>query len=268
LCRLVRGRALKCFVGRPPLQGPPIPSVESVLVLTKVNKPEAMPDRSAERARQDYVKAIYQLGGGSPVSGADLARYLALSRAAVTKSRRILERQQLVKSALKRTDRIELTARGRTLGSNMLRRHRLIETFLHRCLHVPIDKLHAQAEAIEHVISDDVASRLARYMGNPREDPHGHPIGARARDTGRAKTMSLADVPVGSRIRIDSIPDRDPRVVRKLSAERVLPGLVAVVAGHTSRKVTLRSDRAVHAVPAPVAPLVTVTPAAPAQAPR
>src|SRR5579863_7131651 len=110
---------------------------------------------TTDRAREDYVKAVYQLGAGDPVAAADLARYLGISRAAVTKFRRVLERAGLLKTASGRTDRLTLTVRGRKLAAGMIRRHRLVETFLHRSLGYPLDELHAQAEAIEHVISDD-----------------------------------------------------------------------------------------------------------------
>ena len=229
-------------------------------MLTAKQKPRRrhppLADRSAERARQDYVKAIYQLGGDRPVSGASLARYLAVSRAAVTKSRRLLERQHLVRPAESRTDLIELTDNGRRLAENMLRRHRLIETLLHK-LGVPLDELHRQAEAIEHVISDDVAARLARFLGNPKVDPHGHPI-AGSPQRG-AKAMPLSDVSPGTRIRIETIPDRDPVLVRRLLAQRVLPGLAAVVVV-SNGTVRLRSARQkTHAVASSAASLIGVT---------
>jgi len=217
-------------------------------------------DRSPERARQDYVKAIYQLGDGLPVSAADLARYLAKSRAAITKSRRILEKQRLVRPAATRTDRIALTGRGKRLGATMLRRHRLIETFLHRSLGVPIDEVHAQAEALEHVISDDVAERIARFLGNPRVDPHGHPIAVKSRRAAaHAAVETLADAATGHRVRVDSIPDRDPMIVRQLLASRVLPGLEARVVDGRKGFVNLRSAAGGHAVGIRVARLIRVT---------
>jgi DtxR family transcriptional regulator, Mn-dependent transcriptional regulator len=235
-------------------------------VLTIVNKSSASrlkdevdrTDRSPERARQDYVKAIYQLGGDLPVSGADLARYLAVSRTAVTKSRRILVKERLVKPASSRTDLIELTALGRRLAARMLRRHRLIETFLHRSLKMPLDGLHRQAEAIEHVISDDVAARLARFLGNPTLDPHGHPISTKSRGLIPHKSISLADAKPGSRLRIESIPDRDPSVVRQLSLHGILPGLKAQVSGRRGGCIVLRSVRATHTVPSAASRLIRV----------
>jgi DtxR family Mn-dependent transcriptional regulator len=201
-----------------------------------------------DRAREDYVKAIYQLGNGEPVSAVNLARYLGVSRAAVTKFRRVLTSDGLAKSATSRTDPIRLTSRGTTLALNMLRRHRLVETFLHQTLGVPIDVLHSQAEAIEHVISDDVTDRLNRFLGNPQSDPHGHPIAGISRARGVDARSVLAHVPTGSRVKVEGIPDRDAAIVRRLVAQRVLPGLVANVVDRNGRSVTLRSAERTHVV--------------------
>ena len=209
------------------------------------------------RARQDYVKAIYQLGGGEPVSAAELARYLGVSRAAVTKFRRVLAADGLASEATRRTDPIRLTRQGLSLASAMLRRHRLVETFLHASLDVPLDVVHDQAEAIEHVISDDVADRLERFLGHPTADPHGHPIGRPLR--GRtARRVVLSEVPAGSAVRIAGIPDRDPAVVRQLMGQRVLPGLVARVVRSAPDRVELQSARSRHRVDARAAAAIDV----------
>ena len=212
---------------------------------------------TTDRARQDYVKAIYQLGGGEPVSAAQLARYLGVSRAAVTKFRRVLAAAGLAAPATTRTDRIRLTKQGLALAAAMLRRHRLVETFLHRSLEVPLDVLHEQAEAIEHVISDDVADRLERFLGNPAFDPHGHPIGEPLRKR-NARRVTLSEVPAGRRVRIAGIPDRDSAVLRKLMEQGVLPGLIARVARTGPGGVELRSARASHRVPGRVAASIDV----------
>lgn len=211
-----------------------------------------------ERAREDYVKAIYQLGAGAPIASAVLARYLRVSRAAVSKFRRVLAKDGLIKPSTGRTDPIQLTARGHALATKMIRRHRLVETFLHQMLHVPLDVLHAQAEAIEHVISDDVAARLDRFLGNPHADPHGHPIADIDR-AARPARIALAQAGTGSRVRVEEIPDHDPAVVRHLAGQRVLPGLTARVVDRDSRNIKLRSERGTHVVSLPVAATIDVS---------
>ncbi len=181
-------------------------------------------DRSALRAREDYVKAIYQMGGGEPVRAADVARYLRVSRVSVSKAKRLLESDGLLEAHSGASAPMRLTARGRKLAVAMVRRHRILETFLHRSLQVPLERIHAEAERIEHVISDNVALRIAAMLGHPTRDPHGHPIpygDARA----RVKALpTLAGVPAGAHARVVSLDDRDDRAVALLAGDGILPG--------------------------------------------
>lgn len=181
-------------------------------------------DRSPARAREDYVKAIYQLGTQGPVRAAALARYLNVSRVSVSKAKRQLEAEGLL--ARKRTplEPLRLSHRGRKLAIAMVRRHRLLETFFHRALHMPLARVHAEAERIEHVVSDDVALRIAALLGHPRSDPHGHSI-PYGESVPRSKPLpTLASLPVGSRARVVSLDDRNERAVAALAAAGVLPG--------------------------------------------
>jgi DtxR family Mn-dependent transcriptional regulator len=196
-------------------------------------------DRSAERARQDYVKAIYQLGGSQPVKAAAVARYLGVSRASMSMSKRLLEQRGLIGASRGRTDALRLTARGRALAVSMLRRHRLVETFLYRSLRLPLERLHAEAESIEHAISEDIARRLARFLSYPAVDPHGHRIPYRAAKAAEAPEVPLCDVKAGSVVQVTSIPDRDPGVVRALSARRILPHVRALVLASGAKKIRL-----------------------------
>ena len=109
-------------------------------------------DRSPARAREDYVKAIYQLGADGPVRAAALARYLKVSRVSVSKAKRLLGNRRACWSAEATPSQpLRLSGRGYKLAIAMVRRHRLLETFLHRSLRVPLERVHAEAERIEHV---------------------------------------------------------------------------------------------------------------------
>lgn len=180
-------------------------------------------DRSASRAREDYVKAIYQLGAGEPVRAAALARYLKVSRVSVSKAKRQLESDGLLEEQSP-LQPLRLTRRGFKLAVAMVRRHRLLETFLHRALHVPLERLHAEAERIEHVISDDIALRIATLLGRPRCDPHGHPIPYGESDPPAKPLATLAGLSVGMRARVVSLDDHDEEAVAVLAASGVLPG--------------------------------------------
>ncbi len=181
-------------------------------------------DRSPSRAREDYVKAIYQLGAYGPVRAAALARYLEVSRVSVSKAKRLLESDGLLERQKKPSEPLRLSGRGYALAVTMVRRHRLLETFLHRALHMPLERVHAEAERIEHVISDDIALRIAALLHHPLWDPHGHPIPYGERVPRRKQLPSLATLSVGSKARVVSLDDRDDEAVATLAAAGVLPG--------------------------------------------
>ena len=200
-------------------------------------------DRSPERARQDYVKVIYQLGQETPVRAAELARHLGVSRVAVSKFKRMLERERLLYPSRRPTDALRLTKKGRQLALRMVRRHRLVETFLHSTLRMPLDRIHGEAERIEHAISEDVSARLARFLDHPSMDPHGHSIPASGSTGASPADEPLASVASGSRITVTRIDDRSAEAVRRLAHLGVLPGRHGIVERNDGTGVRLRTGR-------------------------
>jgi DtxR family transcriptional regulator, Mn-dependent transcriptional regulator len=200
-------------------------------------------DRSRERAREDYVKGIYHLSGDAPVRAADLARHLNVSRASVSKSRRVLESAGFVRASQGRVDALRLTPKGLELAISMVRRHRLVETFLHRALGVPLERVHADAEKIEHSISDDVARRLAEFLGNPSTDPHGHPIPPMHSTAIVGSDARLSETEQGDSVVVTTLDDRDDRSVKYLSSRGMLPGLRLTVEGTTATGIRVRAGR-------------------------
>lgn len=216
-------------------------------------------DRSRERARQDYVKVIYQLGQDGPVRAAQLARRLGVTRASVSKFKRMLEREELLLPARRPTDALRLTKKGQALALRMIRRHRLVETFLHRTLHVPLDRLHTEAERIEHAISDDVSTRLAGFLHHPITDPHGHAIPHGQLRQSLAHQHMLQSVTPGQSVIIASIDDRQPQTVRRLAALGVLPGMQVRVEAVTRRGTRVIIGRRTVTIPVRVAAAVRCT---------
>lgn len=200
-------------------------------------------DRSRQRAHEDYVKGIYQLAGNAPIRAVDLARYLHVSRPSVTKLRRSLESAGLVQTSKGRTDRISLTSRGADLAVRIVRRHRLIETFLYQRLKVPLERVHADAERIEHTISDDIAERLCRFLGNPSADPHGHPIPSPAMKPTAKSMTCLADARAGDVLVVTTLDDRDEASVKYLSGHSILPGMRALIERNARGVISMRVGR-------------------------
>ena len=126
----------------------------------------------------DYLKAIFQLSGGERhrVSSGDLAERLGVSPASVTN---MVQKLAAAKPALVDYERhygVCLSRAGRRRALEIVRHHRLIETFLYEVLNYPIDELHDEAERLEHFISETFEKRIAAKLGNPQLDPHGHCI--------------------------------------------------------------------------------------------
>lgn len=215
-------------------------------------------DRWPDRARQDYLKGIFLAGGGDAVKAADVARRLGVSRASVSKRVRELERDRLVVRDAGGAA-LCLTAAGRRAAVSVIRRHRIVETFLYSSLGVPLDRLHAEAERIEHAVSDDVAARLERLMRHPVVDPHGDAIPDARGRMALVDDEPLASVAAGTVVRVSRIDDRQPAVVRSLERLRVLPGTIARVVSRRSGEVHLRIGRSEAALGANVVSAVRVS---------
>ncbi len=202
-------------------------------------------DRSPARAREDYVKAIYQLGRGAPVRAAAVARYLDVSRVSVSKAKRLLAHDGLLEPERLPSTPLRLSRKGRALAVAMVRRHRLLETFLHRSLAVPLERVHAEAERIEHVISDDLALRIAAFLGRPHSDPHGHPIPYDDAPATAGPLPTLASVAAGARVRVVSLDDRDDAAIGALAAAGILPGTTVRVEQSNLTQMRLRCGKRV-----------------------
>ncbi len=126
----------------------------------------------------DYLKAIRELSASGVASTTGIAAWISVSPGSVTRMFRRLQRMGLVD--YERYYGASLTEVGRTEALRLVRRHRLIETFLLECLGYSWENVHEEAEGLEHVVSDEFTERLAKLLGNPKQDPHGAPIPAAA----------------------------------------------------------------------------------------
>lgn len=126
-------------------------------------------------AHEDYLKAIYTLSsGGMEVTNSALAHHLGVTPASATNMVKKLADLSLV--TYERYQNIALTESGEKVALEVLRHHRLLELYLHDKLNVPWDQVHAEAERLEHVLSETIEDAMAAALGNPTIDPHGDPI--------------------------------------------------------------------------------------------
>ena len=128
----------------------------------------------------DYLKAIHTLGGDERrrVGGSELAARLLVAPASVTNMLQKLASEPKSLVDYKRGEGVRLSSAGRRRALEIVRHHRLVETFLFKMLDYPIDDLHDEAERLEHFISETFEERIAAKLGNPTSDPHGHCIPA------------------------------------------------------------------------------------------
>ena len=161
------------------------------------------------RSRQNYLKALLQLGAGQAVTGSALARHLRVSAPSVSNMLSRLAGERLVDLGPRGAAR--LTAEGERAASLVLRRHRLLETFLVRVLELDWSDVHVEAEELEHHVSDRVLDAIDRFMGHPTEDPHGHPIPDRQGRLARRRLAPLAALPAGARARVREVRGGDDR---------------------------------------------------------
>jgi DtxR family Mn-dependent transcriptional regulator len=137
-----------------------------------------------------------------------------------------LNDQELVSH--KRYQGVKLTRRGTRQAVEMIRHHRLLELYLANVVGMPWDKVHAEADALEHFISEDLESRLDELLGHPTTDPHGHPIPSASLDLDEGDYPSLAEVDPGSYV-VRSVEDRDSDLLRHLDGLGLRPGARVLV---------------------------------------
>jgi DtxR family Mn-dependent transcriptional regulator len=176
-------------------------------------------------AIQDYAKAIYALqrrAEGQPVTTNDLAERLAVTPASVSAMLKKLAERGLVEHIPYRG--VLLTDAGGRVALEVLRHHRLLELYLSEQLDVPWDRVHQEAEALEHVISEDLEARIAAKLGEPTHDPHGDPIPSVDLEIDEGDARALETLETGATGRFVRVSDSDPEMLRYLDERGVRLG--------------------------------------------
>ncbi len=172
---------------------------------------------------EDYAKAIYVLESRHGVASTNaLAERLEVSAPAVSAMVKKLASLGYVSHVRYRG--VRLTAEGRRVALEVLRHHRLLETYLVEELGVPWEQVHAEAEVLEHVLSEGLEERIAAKLGEPTHDPHGDPIPAADGTVEEGSTVPLSALEVGGRGRFVRVSDSDPALLRELADRNLRPG--------------------------------------------
>jgi DtxR family Mn-dependent transcriptional regulator len=175
-------------------------------------------------AVQDYAKAIYSLEQrqGGAVSTNALAERLEVTPASASGMVRRLCELGLVTHEPYRG--VQLTAQGARVALEVLRHHRLLELYLAESLGVPWDRVHDEAEVLEHVLSEELEELIAAKLGNPTRDPHGDPIPTADLVIEEQPTERLADLGDADSGRFVRVSDADPAMLRYLADRGIAPG--------------------------------------------
>jgi len=174
-------------------------------------------------AVEDYLKAIYALGAeGERATTSALAERMHVSAPSATAMMKRLAELGLVERAPYRG--VVLTERGRLCALEVLRHHRLIELYLADSLGMSLDEVHAEADRLEHVLSEELEARIDAALGYPTHDPHGDPIPDSALRIAPGASRSVADLGPGDKAVVVRVPDGDPELLRYLAEISLVPG--------------------------------------------
>jgi len=172
---------------------------------------------------QDYVKTIYKLQEGGLVSTTDIAKELKVSGASVTGMIKRLADMKLVHYSSYKG--VKLTEAGEKVALEIIRFHRLLELYLKEELGFSLEKVHDEACRLEHFISEEFAEKITNILGDPKFDPHGHPIPTKDGKLPLYQEAILTEVNENSEVMIRRLGDSDPKLLDYLEKSGLIPGV-------------------------------------------
>lgn len=180
--------------------------------------------RAPSHAIEDYAKAIFALQSkhGGAVSTSALAEQRGVSPGSASAMIKRLAEMKLV--SYEPYKGVRLTRAGEKVALEVMRHHRLVESYLAEALDMPWDQVHAEAEVLEHYISEQLEELIARKLGNPTHDPHGDPIPTRELSIPDEQTVALSELEPGQSGTLSRVSDSDGAMLRYLSERKIRPG--------------------------------------------
>lgn len=183
---------------------------------------------------EDYLKTIYEITRSCErASTNQIAEAMDVTPASVTGMIKKLATTSPPLLEYKRHYGVVLTSEGQQIALEIVRHHRLLEMFLHQMLGYDWHEVHAEADRLEHVISEEFEERIAQALGNPSHDPHGDPIPTRDLRLPQTPTHCLADLRPGQEAIVRRVSDADPELLRYLSDLNLVPGAHLKVMAHS-----------------------------------
>jgi DtxR family Mn-dependent transcriptional regulator len=174
-------------------------------------------------AIQDYLKEIYKLlAAGERATTTAIARRMGVAPSSATSMLKKLAALGLAEHAPYRG--VRLTPAGNRLALEVIRHHRLLEQYLAETLGLGIDAVHAEADRLEHALSEELEARIDEQLGFPTHDPHGHPIPDAGLKVDRSQLRSLDSLEPGEEATVRRVPDGDAALLRYLAELALVPG--------------------------------------------
>jgi DtxR family Mn-dependent transcriptional regulator len=190
---------------------------------------------------EDYLKAIYELTLAQERAATNqIAERMGVTPASVTGMLKRLAANQPPLLDYHKHRGVALTAEGEKVALEMIRHHRLLELFLHETLGYPWDEVHAEADRLEHVISEAFEERMAQALGDPNHDPHGDPIPSRDLKLPQVDWARLDMLRAGQRAVVQRVDNESPELLRYLSSIGLTPGVCLEVLSYSEFDGNLR----------------------------
>jgi len=181
------------------------------------------PQPPLTRSVEDYLKSVFHLTSqGGFATTSDIAEMLEVAPPSVSGMMKRLSETGLIEHVPYRG--VQLTPQGRRAALQMIRRHRILESYLTGKLGYDWGDVHVEAERLEHAVSDRLIDRMAEALGGPRYDPHGAPIPTAAGEIEEAEFITLADARVGTSVVLRQVGDEQPDRLRYLAEQGLTPG--------------------------------------------
>lgn len=190
---------------------------------------DRMHSTQVTRVVEDYVTLIwkaYEWPDGAPTTS-DLAAQLSVTPSTVSATLKKLDRDGFI--VYEPYGSIELTAAGSDVAVSIIRRHRVLETYLHRELGMAWDEVHVESDRLEHAVSEAVLDRMDEALGHPDRDPHGDPIPDADGKISADRSRALTEARPGDAVRVARVSDRSPEILRHLDGVGIGIGVHVLV---------------------------------------